>query len=330
MTPSECGLVVLRSHGPRLAKTLHPGGTVTICGGARTFDMAEVTVASLGDLYGILTKLAIRPDLCAVRAAIADRDHTHGVRRLFRPDPGTGDVATLREVPRRWVALDIDGIQAPAGLIASDLAACLGVVLPLLPAGFQGAALIVQATAGHGVKPGLRLRVWAWLSRPAMGAELARWLAALPCLDRASFRPSQIIYTAAPILANGATDPLPDGRLYFATGRATVEVPAPHNLVMPPSRVMPAPRITGSTLPNARYGAAALVRAAANIMAQPEGGRHETAVAEAWGLARLAKAGAVTASDVTRVIEGALRHAGKPDGEGEAIAAWALAQRGAA
>jgi hypothetical protein len=330
MNPSECGLVVLRSHGPRLAKTLRPGGTFTPYGDARTFDMIEAPVASLNGLHSILAKLFPRPDVAIVRGAIVDPARAQGVRRLLHPDPETGDLATLREVPRRWVALDLDGIQAPAGLDTADLVACLGVVRPLLPAGFQGAALIVQATAGHGVKPGLRLRVWAWLSRPAMGAELARWLAGVPWLDRASFRPAQIIYTAAPILADGATDPLPNGRLYFATGRATVDVPAPHNLVMPSRPVMPAPRITGSTLPNARYGAAALVRAAANIMAQPEGGRHETAVAEAWGLARLAKAGAVTASDVTRVIEGALRHAGKPDGEGKAIAAWALAQRGAA
>jgi hypothetical protein len=202
-------------------------------------------------------------------------------------------------------------------------------VRPLLPAGFQGAALVVQATAGHAIKPGLRLRLWAWLSRPAMGAELARWLAGVPGLDRASFRPAQVIYTAGPILADGATDPLPNGRLHLAAGRP-VEVPAPHHLAPPPRRAMPAHRPTATALPSARYGAAALARAAATIASQGEGSRHETAVAEAWGLARLAKAGAVTASDVTRVIEGALRHAGKPDGEGEAIAAWALAQRGAA
>ena len=327
---ANCAITLLRAKGPRLAKTLHPGGSFTPYGDARTFDMTEAPVTSLVALHGILAKLLPRPDLAIVRGAIADPARAHGVRRLLHPAPKSGDLPTLREVPRRWVALDMDGIPAAAGLDVTDLHACLGVVRPLLPAGFHGAALVVQATAGHAIKAGLRLRLWAWLSRPAMGAELARWLAGVPGLDRASFRPVQVIYTAAPILADGATDPLPHGRLHFATGRSTVEVPAPHNLAPPARRAMPAFAPTATSLPSARYGAAALARAAANIMAQPEGGRHETAVAEAWGLARLVKAGAVTASDVTRVIEGALRNAGKPDGEGEAIAAWALAQRGAA
>ena len=56
MTPSNCAITLLRAKGPRLAKTLHLGGSFTPYGDARVFDMTEVTVASLGDLYGILTK----------------------------------------------------------------------------------------------------------------------------------------------------------------------------------------------------------------------------------------------------------------------------------
>uniref|UniRef100_UPI0034A593D5 hypothetical protein n=1 Tax=Rhodovarius sp. TaxID=2972673 RepID=UPI0034A593D5 len=166
MTPtnSNCTITLLRAKGPRLAKTLHPGGIFTPYGDARTFDMTEAPVASLEGLHGILAKLLPRPDLCVVRGAIADPARAHGVRRLLHPDPETGDLATLREVPRRWLALDLDGVPAPAGLHTADLAACLGVVRPLLPAGFQGAGLVVQTTAGHAIKPGLRLRVWAWLS----------------------------------------------------------------------------------------------------------------------------------------------------------------------
>ncbi len=330
MSAANCSLTVLRAKGPRLAKTLHAGGRFTPYGDARTFDMSEAAVASLDALHGILATLLPRPDLAIVRGAIADPARAHGVRRLRHPDLKTGDLPTLIEVPRRWLALDMDGIPAPAGLDITDLPACLATVRPILPAAFHGAGLIVQATAGHSIKPGLRLRVWAWLSRPATGAELARWLGGVPGLDSASFRPAQVIYTAAPILAGGAAEPLPNGRLFQSTGHSVVEVPAPHLLAPPPRRVLPSPRPAATSLPSARYGAAALARAAATIARQGEGSRHETAVAEAWGLARLAKAGAVTASDVTRVIEGALRQAGKPDGEGEAIALWALVQRGAA
>ena len=50
-------------------------------------------------------------------------------------------------------------------------------------------------------------------------------------------------------------------------------------------------------------------------------------MSEAWGLARLVRAGLLSEGEVTRAIEGALRHTGKPEGEGEAIVAWAVAQR---
>jgi hypothetical protein len=57
------------------------------------------------------------------------------------------------------------------------------------------------------------------------------------------------------------------------------------------------------------------------------GSRHRTAVAEAWGLARLVAAGLLAPGEVARALDGALRMAGKPAGEGAAIAAWAIGRR---
>jgi hypothetical protein len=104
----------------------------------------------------------------------------------------------------------------------------------VLPRAFAPAALLLQATAGHGFKPGLRLRVWAWLSRPLDGTEARRWLRQVPGLDLATLRPAQLIYTAAPILPPGR-DPMPGGRLHLTPGAGAVDVPP-----FPPLR-QPAP-----------------------------------------------------------------------------------------
>ena len=40
-----------------------------------------------------------------------------------------------------------------------------------LPSAFAEAEGIVQASAGHGIKPDIRLRLWFWLDRPITGAE---------------------------------------------------------------------------------------------------------------------------------------------------------------
>ncbi|MCK8787967.1 hypothetical protein M0638_26790, partial [Roseomonas sp. NAR14] len=68
-------------------------------------------------------------------------------------------------------------------------------------------------------------------------------------------------------------------------------------------------------------------RAAFAISSAPVDSRHPTAVAQCWGLARLVVAGLLTESEVIRTVEGALQQAGKPEGEGEAIARWAVSQR---
>lgn len=86
----------------------------------------------------------------------------------------------------------------------------------------------------------------------------------------------------------------------------------------------PDPGKTGS----GRYAAAALARATMAVATAQVNSRHDTAVREAWGLARLVAAGLLTGSDVSRAIDGALQRAGKPEGEGAAIAAWAVARRG--
>jgi hypothetical protein len=235
-------ITVLHSHGPLLAKRITPSGILAY-DDARLFDVYPRSVASLDDVLALLQRLIVSPRCCAIRGELIDPANRRGVRRLLYPD---GDEpATFRDVPRRWLALDVENIERPATIRVTDLAACGRLAIQLLPDAFQRARCIVQASAGHGIKPDIRLRLWFWLSRPAMGGELGRWLAAalLAPVDPASLRAVQPIFTAAPLFEDGATDPLPY-RLYSLTGTDAVDVPSVADLA-PPPRPPPSPPPSG-------------------------------------------------------------------------------------
>jgi hypothetical protein len=317
-------LTILRSRGRRLAKLIRAGGDVQGYDSARTYDMHAVTFDDLDGLRDHLAALAHRPEHCVVRGGILDPSHAVGVRRLLHPDRETGEVPTLVDAPRRWVALDCDGIPTPEGMDRRDLEAC-GILARLtMPEAFHAAACIVQATAGHLIKPGLRLRLWFLLERGLTGAECQRWLRGVPGVDPSTLRAAQVTYTAAPLFID-MTDPLPR-RLAVLPGLEAVACPTEAEL-QPPPRPAADPSRVVTAASSDRYVRAALTRACSNIATAPIDSRHPTAVAEAWGLARFVVAGLMTADEVIRAVDGALEQAGKPKGEGAKIAAWAVAQR---
>jgi hypothetical protein len=224
-------LTVIRSRHLRLAKTIHAYGRIDDYDRAKTLDLFEIPCSGLDAIGALLTRLLPQPSCAVVFGGIADPARTRGVRRLAYPDPETGELATLRPIPHRWCALDVDGIERPETVPAHDLAACAAEAIWRLPLAFHGARCIVQASAGHGIKPGCRLRLWFWLSRPTIGEELGFWLKHYP-VDPCTFRPAQPIYTAAPIFV-GRRDHLLF-RLAERAGAVSVEVPTPASLVPPP------------------------------------------------------------------------------------------------
>lgn len=303
----------------RLAKRILPDKIIDY-DSTRTFDAWTVPVSNLRDVYELTTSLIGNPRLCVVRGALVAGPENRRMRRLVYPDPKTGDAPTLRDVPRKWVALDVEGVGQPPDLPAADIEACARYTMQRLPAAFRNASCIVQATAGHGRKPDIRLRLWFWLSRHTSGTELQRWLAGSPA-DPSVFRPAQIIYTAAPLF-EACEDHLPT-RIISLAGGETVQVPPPPALA-PPARREAKP-LPASDMPGAaRYAWAALRNAAARVAGAPVNSRHPTCVRESRSLARLVEARLLTSAQVIQAMGEALEHSGKTKAEGEAIAAWGL------
>jgi hypothetical protein len=317
------GLTVIRAHGRRLSKLIRPDGAGESYDQVRTVDLHSTAAGDLRQLAALLHRLAQRPDCAVVRGVIADPRRTRGVRRLLHRDPESGDMPTLRDAARSWIALDLDGMPLPIGTDPRDLVACGEAARRALPAAFHDAACVIAATASHCIKPGARLRLWVHLSRPLDSSACQRWLRGAPACDPSTLRAAQIIYTAAPLFV-GCIDPLPS-RLAHLPGHATVVVPSQAALAPPPPGSSPAQCLT--VPPDSRYALAALSRAAIAIATAGVDTRHATAVGEAWGLARLVRAGVLTEGEVVRVVDGALQQAGKPAGEGAAVAQWAIRRR---
>ncbi|MDT8263894.1 hypothetical protein RQ832_11605, partial [Roseomonas sp. DSM 102946] len=276
-------ITILQSRGRRLCKTIQADGSILGYDSVKTVDLHDEPIPDFTALESVLRELQPLWDCCVVRGGIADPQRTRGVRRLVRPDPETGDQPTLVDAPRSGAALDMDAVPAPSGIDLRDLAACGAAARSILPDAFHGAACLVGATAGHSLKPGLRLRLWFFFSRPLTGAEAQRWLRGAPGVDLSTLRPAQVIYTAAPIFA-GRTDPLPS-RLAYLPGDETVQVPPPEALA--PLKHTPAPPRRVSAEGGNRYATRALASAALNIASAAVDARHPTAVSESWGLARL-------------------------------------------
>ncbi|WP_431270271.1 hypothetical protein [Dankookia sp. P2] len=224
VSSTRCGVTLLHARHRRLCKTIEAGGTVHGYDSARLFDLHEEPLSSLDDLHTLLLRISDCCDCALVRGAIAHRDRTRGVRRLLHADPATGDQPTLRAASRRWVALDIDGLPLNANLDRQDLLACGDAVLRRLPPACQDVECVIQATASHGIKDGARLRLWFWLSRSAPRNELSAWLRAAP-VDHSILGPAQIIYTAKPIFAAPANDPIANRLLLMPGRRSAVTLP---------------------------------------------------------------------------------------------------------
>jgi hypothetical protein len=239
-------IVVIRSRYLRLAKTIHVDGTIEAYGQAKRIDLFDVPLPNLDTLCDLLVRLLPRSSCAVVFGSIIDLSRTRGVRRLAYPDPETDDQPTLRAVAHWWCAFDFDGVERPESVPASDLAACATLATAHLPREFHGVRCIVQASASHGIKPGCRLRLWFWLSRPTTGDELGFWLKGWP-VDPCTFRAAQPIYTGAPVFV-GREDHLPC-RIVDIPGAPFVSVPSPEALRparRPDAPVMPDDRVATS------------------------------------------------------------------------------------
>ncbi len=321
-----CSLTVLQPSAPNLslAKLIRRDGTIRDYDEVLHFDAITRPVKSLADLAKLIRELAPNHRQAVVRGKLLAGTAATRIHRRLRPNAKTGAAATLRDVSRLWLVLDIDGLTMPPGVDVTDLEACGRAAMAMLPEAFHGVACIVQATSGHGIKPGMRLRLWFWLSRPLSGAELKAWFKGYP-VDHSIFTANQLIYTASPIFEDGALDPL-SVRVAMLDGAPLVPAPSADELA--PARRSSAVPI-GSSIEQvaSAYMRGALTNAGVRILTAKQQGasRHVTIVRECAGLARFVAGGALGEATFRAFIHAVAHGAGKTDeAEIDSAIEWGL------
>jgi len=168
----------------------------------------EVSFGTLEDIASTLQQLRessfefiVRGDLTEqARARLACGEK---IRRLLR-DQSDGDKATLEDVQKSWVCLDIDAVKTPYNALERTADAVAWLIENHMSF-LRGVGMVykLSGSAGHPSKDpfDLRVHIYALLDDPRTCAQLRAWrrsLSGIGC-DPALFRANQIHYTADPI-----------------------------------------------------------------------------------------------------------------------------------
>ncbi|MEI6560068.1 MAG: hypothetical protein WCO00_16850 [Rhodospirillaceae bacterium] len=175
-------------------------------GKAARFSVTSYRVSGIYELADILERLQRNAIAFVIRgSAVAGTNRSDFKRRLHAKK---GEPATIEPAARCYVAFDIDRLDCPEHIDpVHEPDEVVEHVIAQLPPEFDAVTCFWSFTSSHGIKPGIRLRLWFWLDRPLEDWELKSWLDGYP-VDHAVFAPAQPIYTAAPIF-RGMPDPCP-------------------------------------------------------------------------------------------------------------------------
>jgi hypothetical protein len=319
-------LAVLRGsnkNGPlRARKLFGPEGERASYNAGWLFTGLELEVHSLASLMAQLIEVATSEVAFVVRGRPLV-DLSNPTRRLVhRKKDGTEP--TFAPQPRLWGAYDGDSLPLPDGIDRCDTLAVGEVARRALPVEFRHVACIAQLTANAGFKPGARIRLWYWHSRPVADDEIKRWLERDPSpFDLSLYTPVALHYVAAPEFVDGAVDPCPTRWALLPGDADVVAVP---DLTPPPRPDRPAPprpdREAPMSSPPPRAfglrGSAAADRYALAcyraLAAAPYGQGRATCTRIALRLYGLAKAGLLDPVVVTGRIKGVMiGHGWEPD-----------------
>lgn len=220
-------ITILHCHDGYAAKIFHADGRTVPYRAGKYFRCEQRGCSSINDLHTILLALQDQQRAFIIRGEpIEGGKLLHAIMRRTK--------ATFRDVPRRSIMLDIDGVLLPPGMEPVSPEA-LAYVITLLPSVFHNVTFIAQWSNSAGLKPGvIKVHLWFWLSEPLGSAELRTWAKSLGGLiDPAVFNVVQPHYTARPIF-HGIEDPAPVRTLLVKQAKDTV------SLVIHPLRAMSA------------------------------------------------------------------------------------------
>jgi len=248
------GLVIIRCRGPRriLAKrwTRNADGELEVqpYDRAATFTWGERSFFSHAQLAEFLAQCLRDPQVAVLRGGVLQaRKGDRIISRRMKDQPGKP--AHIEDVPRSWVAFDLDDVPVPDDVdgLEDPEAVVRATIEDLLPEELHGAAVVWQYTGSTGMRCRdlVGLRLWFRLAEPLTSRQVRAWVEehcqGLP-VDAGGIWANQIVYTSGPVLGPGVEDPCPK-RMGLLDGRyvVTLEPPAKGASTSPPSPRTPPP-----------------------------------------------------------------------------------------
>jgi hypothetical protein len=204
----------------------------------KKFNAVSVPLGSLNGLSALLTKLEKYHGKAVIRGDLKDTVEGQVVVRQF----GSAG-APFKPAERQWLCIDVDSLSLPADMtdfnVRAEAVALFAVAQ--LPPEFQGISFHWQFSGSMGVKPGIRIHLWFWLSRAISDPEAINWLArsATP-IDMHLYNPIQLTFTANPIFDPPDADPVRIRSGLVRLDRDEVKVP--NDLNVEPERPLNAGR----------------------------------------------------------------------------------------
>lgn len=210
-------LTVLTTRGIKAVKTFRrtKSGSIEVegYGRAKTFTAEEIEIDDRGRW---LEKLRSKRESFVVLGAPKDWKKGEKKRRLS--SARDGEDATIVDVPRLWMPIDVDQIDfEPMASIDDGETFALELLDRL---SLKGVRCVWHLTNSHGFFGKYRARLWVELERPATCADMREYAKAKwgddkvdvdgkmkHIVDFAVYRPAQPIYTGDPIL-EGVDDPV--------------------------------------------------------------------------------------------------------------------------
>jgi hypothetical protein len=193
-TSTMSALTIITSEGAPLTKTwLSPIEKPVPVKLPYRYRFEERKFDGLAGLAAVLREIEGDPLKAIIRGRLKQGFDPNGRhRRLSLPCPKTRDPATVEDVPRNWVMVDID--EPPLSDVDE--------LQKRLPKELYGVNYVGQlsSTAGHPVLRGkLKMHAWFMLDRALSSAECRAWLGTHGGIDASMLAPGGIHFTAAPI-----------------------------------------------------------------------------------------------------------------------------------
>ena len=220
LTMLEKGLVATKSFA------LEDGEMIcTPYSNGKYFDARVLPVDSLRSLSEALTGLETQDTKFVIRGSlIPGTSNSNIVRR------SNGPLATFAACDRQWLCIDLDDLSLASKWVDfnNHVEEIVEYAVEKLPSEFHKVDCHWQFSSSMGIKSGVRLHIWFWLSRAITDQEAKAWLSTVDTkIDASLYSPVQPHYTAAPVFEAEVVDPVikRSGLRQFDTGSDTVNVP---------------------------------------------------------------------------------------------------------